>query len=86
MVGTTADAATRSHAPHEAAAGLRPSGFDRAYEEVQRQIQRHWRLVQVYRGLTEIERAEGREIMARRYIGYRAATLRDIRMLRESVR
>jgi hypothetical protein len=67
-------------------AGFRPTGFDRAYGEVRRSIRQAWHRVHAYRALTQMERDEGNEIEARRWQRYRAETLRDIRMLRESVR
>lgn len=66
--------------------GFRPTGFDRAYGEVQRSIRQAWYRVRAYRELTEMERRDGNEIAARRWQRWRAETLRDIRMLRESVK
>ena len=57
-----------------------------AQQEIARLTRLAWCRVQAYRELTAMERREGREIEARRWTRYRAETLRDIRMLRESVR
>lgn len=86
---TDLDGATRN--PLSSATPMEPvpvstKGFNRAYDSVQRSIRRNWTMVRVYRELTDLERREGNEIAARRWISYRAATLRDIRMLRDAVR
>jgi hypothetical protein len=60
--------------------------FEQAQSNVQRSIRQAWHRVRAYRELTEMERRDGNEIAARRWQRWRAETLRDIRMLRESVK
>jgi hypothetical protein len=55
-------------------------------QNIARLVRENWCRVQAYRELTNLERAEGNEIAARRWALYRADALRSIRMLREAGR
>jgi hypothetical protein len=55
-------------------------------QNIDRLVRENWCRVRVYRDFERDDRAQGKEIDARRWHRWRAETLRNIRMLREAGR